>query len=216
MVHKFRFKKSEIGVFNSNADEVAQLIEKDCRLIGLTQGNFSLIDLIFSILKKIGKSDIICTTWSAGIKDAHQVKWMVDTNLINSFKIITDHSYATRQKTYASSLDELFGKENIRTSEIHAKFTLISNEHYKIVIRTSMNLNANKTCENFEIDDSQEIFDFYTKFIQHTFNGMPDGFTQSSKTVNECVSDYFAKNKSNNLDTKKDNDFDSWSNAFQF
>ena len=143
--HNFRFKKTEIGVFNHNADQVSEMIEPNCRIMGLTQGQFSLIDLIHSILRKIGPSDIICTTWSAGIKDAHQVKWMVDTDLINSFKIITDHSYATRQKIYAASLEDLFGRDNIRTSEIHAKFTLIKNDSWNIVIRTSMNLNANKT-----------------------------------------------------------------------
>lgn len=211
--HNFRFKQSEIGIFNSGAKQISDLIQPNCRVMGLTQGNFSLIDLIYEILQKIGKSDIICTTWSAGIKDAHQVKWMVDTNLINSFKIITDHSYATRQKTYASSLDELFGKENIRTSEIHAKFTLIENENYKIVIRTSMNLNANKTCENFEIDDSQEVFDFYMSFINHTFQNMSDGFTQSSKTVAECVDAYFHKSK---VVKVSDKPADDWSNAFEF
>jgi hypothetical protein len=202
--HNFRFKKTEIGVFNHNADQVSEMIEPNCRIMGLTQGQFSLIDLIHSILKKIGPSDIICTTWSAGIKDAHQVKWMVDTDLINSFKIITDHSYATRQKIYAASLADLFGAENIRTSEIHAKFTLIQNEKYNIVIRTSMNLNANKTCENFEIDDDKAVYDFYNNFINNTFANMEIGFVESSSKVNDCVAKFFAKNE------KK---VDGWENA---
>lgn len=191
----FRFKQSEIGVFNADADQIGKMIEPNCRIMGLTQGKFSLIDMIHAILQKIGPSDVIVTTWSAGIKDAHQVRWMVDTNLIRSFQIITDHSYATRQKVYAASLDELFGRHNIRTSEIHAKFTLIQNENYKIVIRTSMNLNANKTCENFEIDDSQEVYDFYNNFINHTFANMQIGFVESSSKVNECVTQFFEKNE---------------------
>jgi hypothetical protein len=120
---------------------------------------------------------------------------MVDTDLINSFKIITDHSYATRQKIYAASLEDLFGRDNIRTSEIHAKFTLIKNDSWNIVIRTSMNLNANKTCENFEIDDSKEVYDFYNNFIDYTFLNMEIGFVESSSKVNDCVSKFFAKNE---------------------
>lgn len=214
--HNFRFKETEIGVFNRNADQVAQMVEPNCRIMGLTQGQFSLIDLIHAILKKIGSSDIICTTWSAGIKDAYQVRWMIDTDLIKSFQIITDHSYATRQKTYAASLADLFGEENIRTSEIHAKFTLIKNEKYNIVIRTSMNLNANKTCENFELDDDKSVYDFYMNFINHTFANMPIGFVKSNKTVSECVNEFFQRTK---LDKSKENSeksTDDWSNAFQF
>jgi hypothetical protein len=214
--NNFRFKESEIGIFNQSASKIIKYIEPNCRIMGLTQGDFSLIDLIHEILKKIGSSDVICTTWSAGIKDAHQVKWMVDSDLINSFKIITDHSYATRQKKYAAALDELFGKENIRTSEIHAKFTLIKNNNWNIVIRTSMNLNANKTCENFEIDDSKQVYDFYMDFINHTFSNMPIGFIESSKTVSECVDLFFKKNFTDKTTPKKAVNHDDWSNAFKF
>lgn len=191
----YRFKKAELGIFNTKNSDIALLgFSKDCRLLGLTRGEFSLIDLIRSVLKKTGKAHIICTTWSAGIKDVHQVKWLMDTDLIYSFKLITDHSYANRQKKYAASIVDLFGKENIRTSEIHAKFVLIHNEDYKVCIRTSMNLNANKTCENFEIDEDVEIFNFYMDFIEHTFGDMPKGFTSSSFTVNKSLDKYFNTN----------------------
>lgn len=176
---------------NLTASEVARKIKKDVRIIGLTRGQFSLIDLIYSILQHIGASDVICATWSAGIKDANTVKWMVDSNLIKSFLLVTDHSYVTRQSKYALQLTELFGKENNRTSELHAKFCLISNEKFKIVIRTSMNLNANRTCESFEIDDSQEIFDFYKGFITETFGEMPVGFTSDSSIVNRSLDRIF-------------------------
>lgn len=191
---KYRFKKADLGVFNTkNAEKVLKGFSPNCRILGLTRGEFSMIDLIKAVLEKVGSSHVICTTWSAGIKDANQVKWMMDTNLIKSFKLITDHSYSSRQKKYALSLTELFGKENIRTSEIHAKFTLIHNENYKVTIRTSMNLNANITCENFEIDEDEEIFSFYMDFIEHTFGEMPKGFTSESGIVNKKLDLFFNK-----------------------
>ena len=201
----FRFKEAELGIFNSNANDVTNLLQKDCRLMGLTRGKFSLIDLIHGIIKKIGKSDIICCTWSAGIKDANQVKWMLDSDLINSFTLVTDHSYVTRQKKYAVAIEDLFGKENIRTSEIHAKFVLISNNEWKICIRTSMNLNANKTTETFELDDSQQIYDFYYNFVKHTFENTNKGFEAKAWKVNACVDDFFSKNETKG-------EFDFWSN----
>lgn len=191
----FRFKQSELGVFNSTADQAVEYLVKDYRLIGLTRGQFSLIDLIHSCLKKTGPAKVICCTWSAGIKDANQVRWMLNSNLLESFTLVTDHSFATRQKKYALAIEDLFGSENIRTSEVHAKFVLIHNDNWKIAIRTSMNLNANKTCETFEIDESKEIFDFYFNFVKSTFENTPKGFEEKSWKVNKALDKFFQENK---------------------
>lgn len=174
-----------------NAKTTIDCFEPNCRLIGLTRGQFSLIDLIQAILEKTGKADVICCTWSVGIKDAKQMHQLKNDGNINSFKIVTDHSYVTRQKQYAITLEELFGIENIATTEIHAKFTLIKNDNFNIVIRTSMNLNANKTCENYEIDDNIEIFNFYLSFLTGIFETMPNGFTASSSIVNNSLNKVF-------------------------
>lgn len=191
---KFRFKKAELGYFSDKDSDIAiYCFEKGCRILGLTDGKFSLIDLIYSVLKKTGRANVVIATWSAGIKDAHQVKWMIDTDLINDFKILTDHSYKTRQKKYAASLEDLFGIENIRTSEMHAKFVLIENSEYKVAIRSSMNLNANKTCELFEMDEGHEIFDFLKNYVEHTFENMEFGFVESSTKVSKCVESFFSK-----------------------
>lgn len=195
---KFRFKKADLGVFNSiDVTPIVSSLEPGFRIIGLSRGNFSLIDLMHGVLKKTGPANVICVTWSAGIKDAHNVRWMVGSGLILSFQLITDHSYKTRQSKYAIALDDLFGPENIRTSEIHAKFTLIHNERHKVAIRTSMNLNANKTCESFEIDDDPEIFQFYMNFVEHTFGDMPRGFTAQSAVVNRSLDKFFNTHEQN-------------------
>lgn len=191
----FRFKKTELGVFSGNPDLVVDKLKKGNRIIGLTRGDFSLIDLIHSILKKIGKANVICCTWSAGIKDANQVKWMLNSGLINSFTLVTDHSYVTRQKKYALAIEDLFGRENIRTSEIHAKFVLIKNDSWNICIRTSMNLNSNRTCETFEIDDDLEVYKFYRNFIDETFSNMSEGFEEKSWIVNSALDKFFNENK---------------------
>ena len=191
----FRFKKTELGVFNSNADHAVEDLKKDTRLIGLTRGQFSLIDLIHSCLKKTGPAKVICCTWSAGIKDANQARWMLNSKLLDSFTLVTDHSFATRQKKYALALEDLFGSENIRTSEVHAKFVLIQNDDWNISVRTSMNLNDNKTCETFEIDDSKEIYDFYYNFVKSTFENTPQGFEPKSWVVNKALDKFFGENK---------------------
>lgn len=192
----FRFKKSELGVFASmNSDLPVQNLQKGSRIMGLSRGCFSLIDLIHSILKKTGPAHVICTTWSAGIKDAHQIEWMRGSELIKSFQLITDYSFVLRQKQYAISITELFGEANIRVSDIHAKFCLIYNDDWKVIIRTSMNLNTNKTCESFEIDEDQEVFDFYFNFCNHVFGNMTPGFDQKFSASNKSLDRFFNDNQ---------------------
>jgi hypothetical protein len=195
MQNNFRFKQAEIGVFNTkSSDKAVAGFTKGCHIIGLTMGEFSLIDMIRSVLEKTGPAQLYIATWSAGIKDAHQVKWMADTNLVTGIRLLTDHSYVNRQSKYAASISELFGVENIRTSEMHAKFVIIQNEHYSVTILSSMNLNANKTCETFTIYENEEIADFYLKFINTHFDNMKDGFERSGAVVNKCVTEFFRNN----------------------
>lgn len=193
MQANFRFKKAEIGVFNTGADSALSGFDKDCHIIGLTLGEFSLIDMIHSTLKKTGPADLYIATWSAGIKDAHQVAWLRDTKLVRGVRLLTDHSYVNRQRKYAASIEELFGAENIRTSEMHAKFVIIKNENYSVVIMSSMNLNANKTCETYVIYENSEICDFYMGFIKHHFDNLDDGFEKSGTVAARCVNAFFEK-----------------------
>jgi len=193
-VSNFRFKKAEIGVFQQeSADSATQGFDKGCHIIGLTMGQFSLIDMIHSVLRKTGPADLYIATWSAGIKDVHQVRWMLDSNLIRGVRLLTDHSYVNRQSKYAMAIEDLFGKENIRSSEMHAKFVIIKNENFAVTILSSMNLNANRTCETFALYEDADITDFYMKFMDHHFDNMRDGWERSSSIARECVEGFFAK-----------------------
>lgn len=188
----FRFKEADLGLFNStDASEALRGFKKGCRLMGLTRGLFSLIDLIHAVLVKTGPADVVCVTWSAGIKDAHQVQWMVRSDLIRSFQIVTDRSYRTRQPKYAVAISDLFGEENIRVTDIHAKFVLIANADHKVTIRTSMNLNANKTCENFEIDEDPAIYEFYNSFVSKVIDKAPPGWDGRRQVVEAVLEKIF-------------------------
>lgn len=201
----FRFKAADLGLFNTkDVNKVLSGFTNGSRIMGLTRGDFSLIDLIHGVLKKTGRAKVTCVTWSAGIKDAHNVKWLIDSDLIEKFTLVTDHSYATRQRKYAVSIEEAFGKENIRTSEIHAKFVLIENDDYKVCIRTSMNLNANRTCESFELDEDEEIFNFYNNFVIFVNQNQKEGFVKSSVKVNKTLDLFFGSTQEEKMSTWSD------------
>lgn len=156
---------------------------KGGRVVGLTKGQFSLIHLITELLKITGPAEVIVSTWSAGVYDTTALHAMLKNGLISDILIVTDRSYVTRQKEYAVTLEQAFGRDRIRTTNTHAKFVLISNDEYKICVRSSMNLNENKRCENFDIDDDADIFDFYRDFVSDVFDKMPSGFVEARAIV---------------------------------
>lgn len=168
--------------FQMAADAVSGF-QKGGRIVGLTKGQFSLIHLISELLKITGPANVLISTWSAGVYDATALHDMMRGGRILDLLIMTDRSYSTRQKNYAVTLEQAFGKDRIRTTNTHAKFVLISNEAFSICIRSSMNLNENKRCENFDIDDDKEIFDFYKAFADEVFDSMPAGFVEARETV---------------------------------
>lgn len=156
------------------------------RVVGLTKGQFSLIHLITEILKITGPAELVISTWSAGIYEGSALLEMLNCGLILDIIIITDRSYATRQKQYAITIEQAFGKSRIRTTNTHAKFVLIKNADWSICIRSSMNLNENKRCENFDIDDDIEIYQFYKNFAMEVMDVMPEGFIDSRTIVDHA------------------------------
>jgi len=119
---------------------------------------------------------------------------MLDTKLIRNIKIITDMSFPSRKKNYSIALDNLFGAENIRMARVHAKFVLMQNDNWNIVVNTSMNLNANKTIENFQVIDDRELFDFMMSYTNVHFDNQRPGFDVKFTEVQKSYKLFFNEN----------------------
>jgi hypothetical protein len=178
-------------------DLICSKIEQGKRIVGLTNGVFSLISLIHSVLKKIGKADVTLSTWSAGWYDSKVIEELIDSGLINDFKLIIDRSFKTRAAQYSMLVTEIFKPENIRTTNTHAKFVLIENDEWKILILSSMNLNENKRCENFEIDTDIDNFNLFKDFSDKLFEVQPKGLIESRAIVDKNFDELFEVETSN-------------------
>lgn len=179
------------------------------RVVGLTKGQFSLIDMVNVLLEKIGPADVVISTWSAGLRDTTALQEMKESGRVRSVTIITDRSYPTRQPGYALSMEEAFGKENIRTTNTHAKFVLLKSDTCSVCIRSSMNLNKNDRCENFDVDDDPDIFGFFNDFVQEVFQKSPlQGFIESRSEVDPVFKTLMKKEGEPESDIS-----DSWANT---
>lgn len=154
------------------AGAVARLIAPGCWLCGLTKGQFSLLDLVRSVVAVTGPADVTISTWSTGIRDMEAARWLVDAGEIRSLRLLTDRSFPGRQPRYAARLVQLFGPTAIIATRVHAKIAIVRNERWNIAIRSSMNLNRNPRFEQFDLNEGIDICDFLGAWVDELADGM--------------------------------------------
>lgn len=179
------FKKTNKnkGIYVSkkdSAEEAIGKIEKNTDKFILTYGQFSLIDALAAILKQTGKSDVIISTWTAAHSHLDRTAELIESLSLKSFRMIVDRSFKTRQQKYYDHMVDLFGIESIREITTHAKFMVISNDLFNVVVRTSMNLNENPRLENIEISENKEFADFFIELTDELFNEYSPGVSSCS------------------------------------
>lgn len=142
-------------------------------VMGLTYGQFSLIDLIQATLDITGPADVTVATWSAGFYDLEAAKNFRDDGRIRSIRFIMDSGRQKKGQAGVHDIDELFGEDSIITIRTHAKFVLIRNDDWDVCITSSMNLNKNIRCEQFEMTDDVERCEMFEAFVGAAFDEAP-------------------------------------------
>lgn len=160
----------------SSREAVADLVH-GCRIIGFSKGQFSMIDLIKSILEKTGPAHLTLSTWTAGIRDTDNVGFMTEAGDLLSARFITDSSIARRKQAadYCETVTKVFGVDSVRLTKTHAKFALLHNDSWSIVLRGSMNLNRNPRWEQFEIDDDPALLAWFMSVVDDIWHSVPAG-----------------------------------------
>lgn len=146
-------------------------------VVGLTFGQFSLLDLIDATLEITGPADVTISTWSAGFYDVEAAERFRDSGRLRSIRFIMDSS-AKRGQATVGDVGDVFGRECVRATRSHAKFAIIRNAAWSVLITTSMNLNLNPRIEQFEMTDDRERADLFSGFADALFDDLPDGDTR--------------------------------------
>jgi len=141
----------------SNASEAIGAIEHNTDTFILTFGQFSLIDALVAILDQTGPAAVDMATWTAADAHLERSAELLRASSITQMRLILDRSFKTRQPGYFHHMLELFGPECIREMRTHAKFIVVRNDKWNIVVRTSMNLNENPRLENIEVSESLKV-----------------------------------------------------------
>lgn len=144
----------------SAAETIGDLRPGD-EICGLTCGQFSMIDILEHMIQQAGPSDVVISTWTAGIYDVERSAQLVAGGGIKSVRWLMDRAMFSKSPDYAGPMIEAFGLDAFRDTNVHAKVTLVASDTMKIVCRASMNLNKNLKTEQFDISVSDEMYDFF-------------------------------------------------------
>lgn len=129
------------------AREAVGELRPGMRVIGLTKGQFSMLDMIAGLLEQTGPADVTVSTWTIAKSDADRLAVFLTSGMIRSFRLVIDRSFPTRYPEYCQAILGHFGADAIRMLRTHAKFALIGNELWRLTCRASFNLNPNPRCE---------------------------------------------------------------------
>lgn len=160
-------------------------ITPECSIIGITKGQFSLLDLIRAVSDQVGPAALTVSTWSTGIRDTQNLGILINQGAFTSVSLCLDRSFSGRQPKYVQEVIRVWGQENIRMTRNHAKFFLLRNHIWNICCRSSMNLNRNPRLEHFDIDDNLELCELFASIIEEIFEKMPPGLTKKVKTCDK-------------------------------
>ena len=156
----FREKKAALAIGQ---------LHKKINIFGITKGQFSIIDILLHVLNEIGEADLDVSTWTSSTSDLRTVHKFLETGKIRNLRFLIDFSFQRRAPEIISDMRKRFGENCIRVTRNHAKFYLLRNDDWNIVIRTSMNLNFNPRIEDFTLEDNKELDDFLCTILNEIF-----------------------------------------------
>lgn len=124
----------------SAAQAIAGLTHEN-EIYGLTMGQFSMLQLLQAIIERTGPINFALSTWTAAKWEIGKMTDLLADGKLLSARWLIDFTFARRDPGACHLIRTAFGLERMRVSQVHSKFALFGNDEWKVVLRTSMNLN---------------------------------------------------------------------------
>ena len=104
----------------------------------------------------------------------------IDEGQILSARWLVDLTFCRRTPQLAARLRSAFGPDAIRVAKNHAKFSIVENEDWRVVIETSMNLDHNPRFENFRITHDPSLADFLSTILDEVWTKQTRGMSDAN------------------------------------
>jgi hypothetical protein len=157
----------------SAAEALAALERDGCELVGLTRGQFSLADMLEAVLEKTGPAQLSISTWTAASSSVQSMLDLLQAGRITRCRWLVDCTFVRRVPQLVAQIRKDFGDDAIRVTRTHAKFATVTNDEWKVAIRSSMNLNQNPRLESYEIGHDPELCAWLEQVIEDVWAKQP-------------------------------------------
>ena len=128
-----------------------------------TEGKWSTHHLIAEIIKKIGRCDLVFSTWAITEDSLRTLFRLKQSGDLLSIKALFESKISGHNPKAFGFAKEFF--DSIRLSHCHAKVTVLTNESWSLVINSSANWTRNKRIESGTIICMHESALFHKKWI---------------------------------------------------
>jgi hypothetical protein len=147
------------------ARDVLGPIKPGMRVIGLTYGQFGVIEMLDAILDVTGPAEVVLCTWRIGAEDCEAVARFKRSGRCTRLRAIFGTGAGLRGGAARDAIPVAFEPDEVRMATTHAKFAMVRAGAWRIVIRSSMNVNRNTRWEQFDLDDDPEIFGWFAAVV---------------------------------------------------
>jgi hypothetical protein len=162
------------------AEAIAGLERDGCELVGLTRGQFSLSDLLVAVLDKTGPAALSISTWTAASTSVQSMLELLQTGQITRCRWLVDCTFVRRVPQLVAEIRRSFGDDALRVTRTHAKFATVTNEEWKVAIRSSMNLNQNPRLESYEIGHDPQLCAWLEGVLSDVWRNQPRQLAEGS------------------------------------
>ena len=144
-------------------------------IIGFTNGQFSLLDLLAAVFALTGPAHLSIPPWTAAPHEIQSIGAMLQRGDITGSRWLIDFSMSRRDPAATSQLRDTVGRDAVRVCKNHSKFAIFQNADWKVVLRSSMNLNMNPRFEDFQIAHDPELAGFLNTILDEIWAKQPKG-----------------------------------------
>jgi hypothetical protein len=174
----------ELRAKQKAGDAIAGLTMEN-EIYGFTKGQFSLLQLLESVVEITGPVSFSLSTWTAARHEIQALQKLFEQGLLLDTRWLVDFSFVRRDPEAANQIRLAFGVDAIRIAQTHAKFALFANNRWKLVLRTSMNLNMNPRFEDFTLSHDPELYAFIDTILREIWTRqkreLADGPTREAR-----------------------------------
>ena len=143
---------------------------------GLSDGSWSLIDLLAAIITYTGPdSTIDLAVWTASGDHGQRLRDLTASGRTRGIRLLVDRSFITRQPKACNLIRSLFGDGAVRVWSCHAKWAVVKSRRLDVLVMFSANLNRNPRIENFTLWADRSMVAHYSAMVEDLWGRQGDG-----------------------------------------